>query len=320
MVSFHGSALLAATKVTVVTICREPLAVTLRFLSWHRALGADEIHLYLDDPNDPVLPLVANTDWVKVTRCDDAFWQSLGLTPETEFARRQVAALTFGYRAVTDGWVAILDADELFHFSGQSFHDVLAPQPTGVRAVRVPTAEHVESGPDVEDGLVHFRLPMSKAAASTVYGAAARLFRPTEGLIGHRVGKSLTRAGLKIRRMRPHWAAMGKERDITDRFLGPDEGAFLLHMIQSDYAGWRAKLAWRLNSSGGLFHRVKAELQGVLALPESEVEGALATLFATLYCMDRATLQGLAAERRHLALPVDLFSVAGRYFPQAALA
>ena len=37
-------------------------------------------------------------------------------------------------------WVAVLDADELFHFGGRGFSDVLADLPAAVRGVRVRTA------------------------------------------------------------------------------------------------------------------------------------------------------------------------------------
>ncbi len=288
--------------VTLVTICREPLAVTLRFLAWHRNLGVDRVLLYLDDPRDPVLPWIAGKDWITPISCDADFWAGQGVSATAAFPARQLAALTHGYRQVSEGWVAVADADELFYFGGRKVQDILALQPANLRGLRIGTAEYVGS----ETGL-HFRLPMTKPQVNAVYGPDAALFRPTEGLIGHRAGKSITRASLKLRRMRPHWAVGRRERDLTDLRLGPDETAALLHFVNTDFQGWRAKLAWRLAALGGISPRVKLALQAAMA-SASDHEAELQALFARLHRVTPDRIEILRKSGVHLAVEDDMLA------------
>lgn len=296
--------------VTVVTICREPLAVTLRFLAWHRHLGA-RLRIYLDDADDPVLPWIAGLDWVEPLRCTQAFWSNLGLDPAAPFPQRQLAALTDGYRAVRTGWVAVADADELFWFGGRGFAAVLADLPAEVQALRIGSAELVGRMGDHH----HFRLPMTRAQCNAVYGPDAALFRPTEGLIGHRVGKSLTRAGLKLRRMRPHWAVGPRRRDLTDVKWPAGPGTALLHLINPDYPTWRQKLPWRMAAQGGISPRIKAAV--LQAQASADPEAALQDLFTRLYRLDEPGLERLREAGVHLALKSDMFAVTRSIFPRA---
>lgn len=302
---------------TVVTICREPPEVVRRFVAWHRQLGADEVCILFDDPDDPVISEMERLPWFRAVRCDAAFWAGLGLTRDDPFSVRQVAALTHAYRSVAAGWVAVLDADEAFHFGGRGFAEVLARVPEGVRGVRVRTAEYMVAGPDVTDGLLHFRLAMGKPEASAVYREAGRFFRPSLGLIGHNEGKSLTRAGLRIRRMRPHWAAAGNERDLTDLCLGPAEEAYLLHFINTGFAPWRAKLDRRMAVPGGISVRIKTEVERIRRA-EPDAEAGLRALYAVLHEADAGLIARLEAAGRHLALP-DGFAgaVAAVFGPEA---
>lgn len=296
--------------VTVVAIGREPLAVTLRFLAWHRHLGA-RLRIYLDDPADPVFPWLAGLDWVEAVPCTAEFWTGLGLDPAAPFPQRQLAALTIGYRSVQEGWVAVADVDELFWFAGRNFAEALSGLPQEMNALRIGSAELVRQLPD----LLHFRVPMARNQCRAVYGPDATLFRPTEGLIGHRAGKSITRAGLKLRRMRPHWAVGPRRRDLTDLKWPAGPGAALLHLISPDYPTWRQKLPWRMAAQGGISPRIKtAVLQAQAA---SDPEAALQDLFARLYRLDDAGLERLRDAGVHLAVKADMLTLTRALFPGA---
>lgn len=297
-------------EVTVVAISREPLEVTLRFLAWHRRLGA-RLRIYLDDPDDPVMPWIAGLDWVEPVRCTPEVWAALGVDPEAPFPQRQLAALTDGYRAVRSGWVAVADADELFWFADRRFDEVVAGLPESLCGLRIGTAELVGQ----REASLHFRLPMTRRQCDAVYGPDAVLFRPTEGLIGHRVGKSITRAGLKLRRMRPHWAVGPRRRDLTELKwpAGPD--AALLHLINPDYATWRQKLPWRMAAQGGISPRIKAAV--LQAQAATDPEAALQDLFMRLYRMDDPALDRLREAGVHLALKSDMLALTRSVFPGA---
>lgn len=293
--------------VTVATICREPLSVLTRFAAWHRRLGAGTVRMYFDDPADPAIEVLSRFDWILCQPCDTAFWSSVGLTPDVPFQFRQGAAMLHAYHATSHGWVAVLDADELLYFGQRHFADVLTDLPPSIKGVRIRTAEHLVTKPGFEDGQLHFRLPMTKPQVTEVYQSAAPFLRPTLGLVGHNVGKSITRAGMKLRRMRPHWAVGRQRRDLTDLMLGPDADAGLLHFISPDYDGWRQKLIRRMQVPGGVSPRIKAEVSRILATDNPET--GLRAFYMALYQADAPLLGRLQATGKHLALRDTLAQV-----------
>ena len=295
-------------QVTVVSFAREPLATMLRFVAWHRAMGATQQRLYLD-PDDPAFPYLSVLPDVTTIRCDAAFWAGFGLNSDSEFRQRQIAALTHGYRAVTEGWVAVLDADELFWFNGRSFGDVLSLD-GDVRSIRVLTAELVHHANPLS-GQTHFRNALTVGQCSAVYGADAFLLRRTNGLVGHREGKSITRAGLGIRRMRPHFAALARHTLGTDVIWSGIEGAHLLHFLNDGFENWRSKLDRRLRGNG-IRPRMKAAIQKILATDTPEP--ALRAFFAAVHGIDDETLARLHGMQAHLRLDIDFDAPARALF------
>ena len=78
---------------TVGAILREPLAATLRFVSWYLEAGADQIVLCFDDPWDPAIDLLKDHPQVQVIRCTRRFWLDRGCRPRTRFTKRQNLAM-----------------------------------------------------------------------------------------------------------------------------------------------------------------------------------------------------------------------------------
>lgn len=230
---------------TVAAIVREPAEVIRRFLDWYLAQGAERILLFLDDPADPLLEELRATPRVEPVPCTPDFWAGLGLSPERRFTRRQNATLTAAYRALKEGWLLNVDADELMRFNGCTLGEAVRRFPDDAVCVRVATAEQVH----LADGGEAFRLPIPRDVVSCVYGDSAQLFRPRAGLLGHADGKAFHRAGQKGIRLRQHWAEDETGNQVDSLRLGDAEGAHLLHFAAPDYAAWRAKLDWRLSSA-----------------------------------------------------------------------
>lgn len=230
---------------TVAAIVREPAVVIRRFLRWYLEQGAERIILFLDDPTDPLLEELRATPKVEPIICTPDFWAGLNLSPERRFTRRQNAALTAAYRALKEGWLLNVDADEFMHFSGYSLAEAVRHFPDDAACVRVATAEQVH----LSDGSEAFRLPIPRDVVTRVYGESAHLFRPRYGLLGHADGKAFHRAGQNGIRLRQHWAEDGAGNQVEALRLGDADGAHLLHFSAPDFASWRAKLEWRLSSA-----------------------------------------------------------------------
>jgi Glycosyl transferase family 2 len=297
-------------SLTIVTVAKEPLKVMLRFVAWHRERGADHIRIYLDDPDDPVIPALEGVDYLTLIRCTPEFWGSVGVDPQDRFTKRQNAALTHGYRATPAGWVGVIDADELFYSQSRPLKTFLAKLPRKTRAVRFATAEIVHSDAPGQ----HFRTMMDKKQAHTLYGHAAGLIKRNGGLVGHTEGKSIIRAGLNVSQIRQHFPEDQDGVQITDLMVGHDAGCFLLHLIDEGYDSWRGKLDWRMNS-WGFSGRMLAGLQE-LQDNEADTEDEFRKLYMNLHHFSAEQIAQLQGYRTYLTVPEDLMAPARRLFPE----
>lgn len=280
----------------VVAVVKEPEHILRRFVGWYLAQGASRITLYFDDPSDPSLPLLSGLPKVDAVACTPDFWRGIGEDPETRFTARQNSALTHGYHQDGADWVLVVDADELLWREG-GLPDLLAAQPDGTRSLMVPPAEYALS----EGEGATFRLPIPRRVVNEIYGDLADIFRRRLGLIGHAIGKAVHRAGQPDIRLRQHWAVEADGATVPYATATAADGAYLLHYLSPDYASWRAKLDWRLSSSG--YHVGIHALVEKLRTEESDPEAAYLRLFDTMHRLDRPLHDRLRAAGGLLELP-----------------
>lgn len=297
---------------TVACILNEPLAATLRFAAWYLDQGAHRLKLYLDNPDDPALPILAAHPRIDATACTPEFWHSLHLDAQDRFTRRQNAAINHAYRQVEDGWLLNVDADELVWVDGRSVAEEVRRHGRRINVLYVTPAEAIQTPQN--DG-THFRLPMRPSARRNVYGPGDNPLLRRPGLVGHSDGKALTRAGLEGVRLRQHWPDQDGNA-IPGRHLGQRHGVYLLHFHDTGYDVWRAKLDWRLSSFG--FHRkVRERLAQVMAQPDRE--SAIRAIYDKAYVFDADQLARLSEAGAHLALDLDFDAPIARHFPGVPL-
>lgn len=283
----------------VAAIVSEPAAVLDRFVRWYLAQGAEAVWLLFDDPACPEISDFAGRPGVRVIRCDAAFWESLGLSSEVRFTRRQNAALTWAYGQVGSQWLLNVDADELMYFPGLTLAARLECVSAEVRTVRVASAELV--GAEVPEQVFRLQIPRGKVTA--LYGENADLFRRRFGLIGHADGKSFHRTGQPGLRLRQHWAEDAEGNEVTGLRWGAAEDAYLLHYLAPDYDIWRGKLEWRLGAHG-FPEPIKEKLRMIQATdPDPEV--AYRRLYDVLHRLTPEQLAQLRAVGGVLELPAN---------------
>ncbi|WP_255731664.1 glycosyltransferase family 2 protein [Phaeobacter sp. B1627] len=288
----------------------EPLAEVLRFCAWYIALGADEVVICFDNPEDPALELLSDHPRLRCIACTPEFWARVGLTAGDAFVTRQNAAMTWLYQQYDDGWLVNVDADEYLFLEAGGLVDLLAGVPEELHSVRIVTAERLVVQPGGE--ITYFRRPMSYEDRKSVYGADVELFGPRRGgLVGHPQGKSVVRCGVPGLTLRQHWPRTVKGQELRERLLDHHDGVHLLHMIGAEYQLWRSKLDWRCASRGftaGLTTRVQA------ALAADDPEAALRSLFTRLHCADPALLERLDRHGALLRLRLNVDALVEEYF------
>jgi len=279
----------------VGAIMREPKSVVDRFVRWYQRLGAADITIFFDDPDDPVqegLP-----EGVRAIPCTPDFWKSLSRDPDGPFVKRQNAALTWLYQQYTDGWLLNVDADELLWPRAAGVAALLDHSAPQAVSVRIRTAEYLGSSGQK----AVFRLPMDQPTRRRVYGEDAVLFGPRrEGLVGHSSGKSFVRCGEHPLRLRQHWPERPSGKRPLETVLGAESGSYLLHVIAEDYETWRDKLDWRIRSAGftqPLTERIEAL--------RSENDAGLKDLFQRLHHGTPQMVERLKADGVCLEIPRD---------------
>ena len=281
---------------SVVTVLKENLETSMEFVRWYKRLGAREIIMFFDDPNDPAIAKLADTEGVIAIGCDPAFWDSIGQFDGKKFVKRQNAALNHGYRMVTSDWVLAVDSDEkLYDAAGLLTHRLAGVAPE-CRAIRSESTEALKC---VEPGTTKmFRTPMTSEQITDIYGEEAWLFRRRNGLVGHYQGKSIIRAGQQDIRLRQHWAEDHERNKIGDLMLTARDGIYLLHQIGADYAVWREKLEWR-NEAWGFARYIN---QHMTELRQNNDEDGLEQLYRSLHEADAAKI----AKMRSAGVLVEL--------------
>jgi len=299
---------------SVVTIAREPLPVLKRFVAWHLSVGADHIHIYFDDPDDPNAALFEGMPRIEVTRCTPEFWMSLGIRPDIYFTRRQIAALFDGYKRVRDGWVLVIDADELVCMPDIDIGDYFRGLPAETRGVLVRTAERVRvQGFNPEET---FRVPILPKQIRLIHGEFGKYLVGTSGLVGHHSGKSFTRAGLTLSRAHQHWMIDFDRSRVIDCRADWNTRQYLLHYYESGYESWRTKLNYRVQAvSRGRRDEILSMLRGLI---EQGDEAGLRDVYRKFHELSAWQAAALQKRGAFIHLDLDLDARIARYFPESA--
>ncbi len=301
----------------VVATVDEPPALVQAFVAWHLSLGATEVFLYFDRPDDPAQSLFVDLPQVSVTVCDDGYWQAISKIRPHRHQVRQMRNARQAYQRTGSDWLLHADADE-FVWPDRPVAEVLAQADPAIEALMVPVAERIFTG-DLPDQMVlegPFRRPFSGGpkAGRKRYGPGFDMTH--RGLTGHSLGKSFVRAGrdlnMSIHRPRPR----DKDENLA-RVWAP--ALTLLHFDGLTPLHWIYKLtrmAEALVNRDGMPpspHR-RAQADALLIDPE----GATA-LHDLLKVADDALTAKLDADDLLVAPPFDPSVAFKSYFPDADL-
>lgn len=327
---------------SVTATVAEPPELLCAFAAHYLELGADEVHLFLDNPEQQGIDMLRAISGVQVTLCTDCYWKKLcGGRPKLHIMRQLKNANT-AYAHCRSDWFLFCDADE-FVVAEASLSDLLQDVPDTVVHTRVPVVERVfqaEQGQThLFDGVFRKQLRNQRAVLEAVYGDMANL--TTRGLTGHVDGKSFVRAGRGDQRIRIHFpvpfdqSEEARQRDAGTLKPGPDlEGTWLVHFDGMTPLHWMLKLMRKSQSRVVFKKRTPARSRQLNAIYDALEDPVALRRLRRLIALDADGLARLAAAdglldaqldprlavQRHLGrgLPFDVDSFDARLRAQYA--
>lgn len=187
---------------SVVMTVKEPAPLVMANVGWHLSLGATEVHVYLDDPEDPVADQLTVVDGVNVIRCDEDHWARMNVRKaDGRQTRRQGVNATDAYRRTAADWIIHLDADE-FLMPERPVSQLISEYARKDRFLRIQPWErtYLNEGTPISIFEGGFRVPYLGKLQNDeeTFWRATRFL--TKGLTGHSAGKALmpTRQGWRI--------------------------------------------------------------------------------------------------------------------------
>lgn len=232
----------------IVMTVREPAQLVLSNVGWHLGTGAQEIHVYLDRPDDPVGSQLADVPGVQVTHCTAAHWSSAaqsGVRPASINRRQGRNAMHAMAQCKTD-WLIHIDADE-FLWQGRPLGEEMAAVRELDCELHFPVHErfffrNVPAG-SMFDGA--FRMTTKGLNRRTdgrdndaiIFGAHMPVLN--NGVLAHSAGKCAVPTDSDYR-LGLHWSYRGKGRDRAQRYRSTTTR--LLHFDGMTRLHWLAKL------------------------------------------------------------------------------
>ncbi|KAA8610010.1 glycosyltransferase family 2 protein [Salipiger aestuarii] len=321
---------------SVVATVAEPPELLWAFAAHYLGLGAEEVHLFIDDPAQPGLEPLRALPGVRLTICDEAHWQAVnrGTRPPAQ-EMRQIRNANTAYRACRSDWLLHCDADE-YLWADRPVAEILGEIPADTLQVRPHMAERAfdATRPQAHlfDGLFKTPLPKKPKVIEAVYGPLAGF--TTAGLLGHLVGKSFTRAGRDDLRIKIHMAVPKAQAEETRLRAagklapGPRlKGCRLVHFDGLTPLHWKLKLLRYALDYGALLargvdnpfpQRLPARRRQIAFIHEAEDKRAAFDALTPLLCPPAGGIDRLRAASGLLEVRFDPGAAAREIFADSA--
>ncbi|MCO6383249.1 glycosyltransferase family 2 protein [Oceanicola sp. 502str15] len=304
----------------VVATVREPAELVLAFVAHHLDLGAFKVIIYLDDPEDPLRPILRAKAGVNVICCDDAYWDKVNKgrgRPPNQNVRQAINATT-AYKKARADYLLHLDADEFLHMARPFAEEVARLEEEDVW-LRIPAVERCWLAGDRSEHIFSgvFRHPIKQAPRITrrIYGDEVAPYL-ANGLAGASHGKPLVRTGHKVQ-VQVHAAKLpGKNNGWA-----PHKKATGLHVLHFDGLTplhWAAKTLRYAEQGdeaiGRLLHEERARQvrhvrDNISSMPE------LLRFFRTITGLTPDQARALTEHGRLSAMKIDPEAAMRRAFP-----
>lgn len=277
-------------KICISTLHAGDYEQLFMFINYHVNIGAEHVYVFLDMPIEDCLSVVPQLENVTVTACDDDYWiDKFDHYPKSVEEKQRFVMIESSRLADKDGheYLMMIDTDELV-FSKKSIHLTLSKFAPEYRSFALPVAEaRLTASSDIGNpfGASFFVLPdgnrESRELFSQIYGENDDLM--TNGLYGHRAGKTIYRLPFRYRSFNLHGPST-KQPGTHARI--EDDTVRLLHFDCGSLGTWKNKWAMRLsgatNAVGMSSARIRQRdrIRQALATDPAEQEACFKDFFA----------------------------------------
>ncbi|WP_424833467.1 glycosyltransferase family 2 protein [Ruegeria sp.] len=176
----------------VVSTVRASARDILRFAAHHLELGATRLYLHLDERNSTAQRPLKDHPQVKLSVCNDAFWQRRNLQRPDTHQRRQSVNATHIYRHTDLDWLTHIDVDE-FLWPTASISALLQAVPENVPAIRIRPIEALAAGDDLYKAYIP-KGPKRYSLVEKIYPNYGPFLQG--GFLSHTQGKLFVRTGM----------------------------------------------------------------------------------------------------------------------------
>ncbi|MFG6559921.1 glycosyltransferase family 2 protein [Sulfitobacter sp. 1A15299] len=228
------------TKWGLVATILAPAEEIRRFAAYHLEAGAHRLYLYLDAENPEAFESLKAHPKIRVTTCDEAYWQKLcGKRPQKHQVRQSQNATRAYNRADDVDWLIHMDVDE-FLVSERPVEEVLATLPPAQKIARIRPMEALAGDATAFKAFVP-NGPERARIVSALYPTYGDYVKG--GFLSHLAGKVFVRTGMAEVRLQIH-NAFQKETLID----GPEQqpGIDLAHLHAKSWPEWLAAYRYRL--------------------------------------------------------------------------
>lgn len=228
----------------VVMTVNEPLSLVLSNVHWHLTTGAQEVWVFLDDPQDAVAGPLSAVAGCHVVCCDAAYWvrQMRQIERPASQMRRQTVNANVARRQMGTDWLFHIDADE-FIWQDRPLRQELAGGIAPQTEVNLPVLERLFPHDQVQarlfDGRFRATSDLTRAEARLAFGEYASFMK--RGQYSHGAGKSGVRKDDGLR-LGVHNATVRKGKRLARSAKHISQAARLLHFDGVTPLHWLLKV------------------------------------------------------------------------------
>jgi hypothetical protein len=218
---------------------KAPVDDILHWAAYHLDAGAHRLHIYLDDDNQLAFNALKAHPKIRVTLCDEAYWQKRKGQRPPKHQVRQTTNATHAYRRAPQvDWLIHIDVDE-FLVADAPITDTLAGLSPDILTARIRPMEQLSGAPTLFKAFIP-NGPDRMKIVSDLYPTYGSYLKG--GFLSHLAGKVFVRTGLDQIHVRIHNVFQAGEMIPTaERQAGID----LAHAHAKTWDAWLASYRYR---------------------------------------------------------------------------